>query len=1451
MGKNIKIICTVVPNGLRTASDNKRYADFSVFLTPRLPDSGRLKDYYEICNWFKFVNFFRDNSGLSVCVTEATYNSAGGYTFSDSKSHCEIPISFDTRYLDSMDKQEKKMIDAEYLWTCIFKPDCPIRGWILDEGLYKPQTVFLHSDGTSDEPVQRVTVRASSNSNGNTELTLSEAVSSKVGRNISIVVNGEARNCKVVSRVSPTNIVIALGYDSGNTFGDVRDNTGDAIPLARTDIQNNVMSKEEIIFRNKENQEFHRKISILADYPHLLRAMGWILDFSILLEKTENADPVTTLSSPQRLIRLSGLNSIPNHGDSSEWEAFVNEIDFKTPWTYYRFDHAANVFEFSYAEELQAEYYAITNRYIHQAKSDAYTISAYQYNKLDTFRDICSRLDSMKADLSARDHAALKDYFSPDISKNQSEGIVIKVESHKNRTPSEAAHNNQPGEITIGQSEGLRVNAIGEAIDNLVSNINDYILFGHNLDNGYVIEVKDTESKEFKSLCKRVADYKVDISKSIAKNQFDSLVKGFSDEGWISEVAVAGKSGRLYVREEICRWNNWSLVCPQLGKYVQDEKVKDGFWEYNDLELTNIKPQPRSLVPLRFGKSYVFRIRMIDICGNGTDTYFDGSTPFRSHPEDSSNYHIGPVTYKRMEPVGRMEFFFCEKAYKRMRQRQSKQDIFVTNDHYRGEREDVLAIRSEGGDKVDNLIAWFKSHVHDTRARQFTDDSSERSFCPARVSAHYAEIHGALDNALNSRIVYEKAAYHHSSGSPEYFRPGEKLPFITDPVVKKVKFTLRVLGKLNIVDDKWMGGCIPPREQVVKNYPEWNPNCYGYGIDVPQDVTYAEFEDDYLSTEFKSIILECVDKKLNSIETVGNTVYVNLKPGTIGHVYVAVCRDGIQQQYITREIFSAPDKPDLPFAMLKKLTVVHAVKKPISYCSADTVTMKLRDRYPFSNTSADPVVRGFNGDNNVDVLFQLPDPSVNFPFSTASEIVLRIEYAEIVIDKSNPKGFDTVKKTKTKSFSNLHEKIDIPAPDKTNIYEQDLSVDDILMPLKCTTDRITDFMTETTLKDDRWFAHSFGDTKYRNVTYTLEGISRFRSFFPEGRPEDFVFSRVIQTANHVLNSKKMKAPAIHSLVPMFKWEVSRPQSVQRTNHKFRIYFSDDWYESGEGEKVAVIFYPDQKTIPDTIQELTSSYGRDPIRQDESTNGLTEDHFSHQICIPVNSELLNFEPKDDREILNERVGKELKAAIFDVKFDDKKKLFFTDIQIVPDKSDLDRYMPFLKLAICRYQEHSICRENRYDFRFSKVAMAPQVQLMPARTINWDRSKKDLSVQGSLMPSNEFYLRCVNDQDEKIIQLDNPTEPTGPLKALNSVYVKLRQHNNSLIIDDSFENRVAIARRKLYLEEYEVYKANDAAGEQLDPISAVSYRVGQETKQIYDPSNDLKRRLVFSCDLSIIE
>jgi hypothetical protein len=139
-------------------------------------------------------------------------------------------------------------------------------------------------------------------------------------------------------------------------------------------------------------------------------------------------------------------------------------------------------------------------------------------------------------------------------------------------------------------------------------------------------------------------------------------------------------------------------------------------------------------------------------------------------------------------------------------------------------------------------------------------------------------------------------------------------------------------------------------------------------------------------------------------------------------------------------------------------------------------------------------------------------------------------------------------------------------------------------------------------------------------------------------------------------------------------------------------------------------------------------------------------------------------------------------------------------------------------------------------------------MPGREIEWSRIEKRVTLKTEPTAGNEFYFRTLKGDESIVAPLDDPTIPYRNFTDQQTLYFKLSYTAGQLAVPNmSDETRTMLARRRVLLEEYEVYDALDAAGKDLHPIT----RPVENRYNLYDPSNDMTRRLVFSCDLTEIE
>ncbi|WP_299582662.1 hypothetical protein [Mucilaginibacter sp.] len=1239
-------------------------------------------------NWPMFSDFFKKNLKLSLKLGKIDYDGVQK-TYHQSGNSKYAAINYDDSFLSNIAVSNPRIRDGQFIWSSLFKPDTPVQEWVLDEGWYHDKVVYLN--------VSRKTERAA----GATAADIPPQISSAESN------------------------VAAQAHD---------------------DMSANLLYQDEIRYKNKANQEFHKKISILADYPHLLRSTGWIVDFTVDL----------SLIGDHNILKLYGLE-LPDNLEDEKWQLFADAIDFKTPWTY--FDGES--FSYKYAEKYKDHYFDIKDGYILPG-SASYNISAEQYRRSGKVKKISDQTkdlsSSNSSQLNAADYTNYQTYLDKQSQQGEdtSEGIQLSLTAI-GASPAGMVLNNQPGSdqiLELPDSEALTLNNV----DVKALNIDQYILFGHQIDSGYIVEVSPDNATKFHSLSERIADYTVDASPSFAKNKTEFILRDFYDQAAISEVAVAGKTGRIYFSEDICRWNNWSLVCQQSGTHPADATANDKYFEYNDLELSNIRPKPGSLLPMRFGKRYNFRIKVVDICGN--------AAPFEPARETPAAL-IKADKYARLEQIKAPELYNAQRIF--------ECDFFKHNEPpllkpaFTGEQLDLMAIRSVTGAPVK-----LKSQ----------NEQTERALCPQRVHYSLAENHGVFDDNWKDKkhqaTVFQRAAYRVKDSSHEVFETGTIIPFLTDPAVSGLHFKVETLSTGN------------DTVAAADPLPELKINFH-------QD-------DTYLSKRFLSLRLEEGDNKFKPTENA--TVIFGLEKTAVAVMSVTPIFDSKG----FGNIFNAD-----PVVTARLITLVHAVSEPYLFKSPTTLTLEVLDRTPF-----------ITNDENVKVKFNntFYNPVEVFPVSSCAEIKLRARYDRIVIDKTHPDGF-------------VKEAINV-FTDFSNVKDSDTA---LLPALNQSSNSVAAFCT---LNND--LQHSFGDTLYHKVDYFLDGSSRFTHFYPEANTNDFIYT---QTAGQkiIKNSKKMKAPEIFSIVPLLEWN-NTLVSQERRNTKFRVYFEGIWYESGAEEKLAVIYMNDKTgAVPDELQNLVSSYGKDPSNSSNRTSGLTDNFFEPgQIIQNVNYELFNIEPKTAVDMTvhdGANFAGKINAAIFDVHYDIRQQRFYADIALnFPDNDLQTNYMPFLKFAVAKYQEHSIVQPDYYDFRFSSVNMTPQVQQLPYRKITIKMPA--YAITGPVRAPapiagragnkifdalSEFYViyQAAHYRAPVIVQ-----DYQHEVETNMEIALKLSGHASALHPE---KGRLPDNIDFYYLEEYELYDVLDSNGQTM-------FESIDDGAQGYNPRDDIRKRLISS-------
>ncbi|PEP92382.1 hypothetical protein CN582_24875 [Bacillus wiedmannii] len=346
-----------------------------------------------------------------------------------------------------------------------------------------------------------------------------------------------------------------------------------------------------------EELDFHQIISMIGDFPFIMRKLGLILDLEI---------PLTDDIPDNSTIQIIPLWKVRG-GASQNLNIGLNEQQFRDdicPKTHYVKNKKVSQFS---AANKNAET-KIENGVLKLDDTDTFAVMQVDVDGIGIkLLDFINNLVDLKSNKELLSEDSPTSYALPNM---RSAGLSL-VQSKRNEQLTQSLKNSS------------------DLNENLESGAN-LELFAEDLIRGYRIDVLDSKNKWY-SLCKRLGTYHF---------LDDDVTLSNPDEGFIS-LGATSIDDKLRLHESLVTWGGWSLVVPPIESKRRISRSEEIVETEFKLKTTFSVP-PKSLPRLRFGESYQLRARVVDLAGNSIGP--EGKT-------DDCCRLTPSVRYKRFEPI--------------------------------------------------------------------------------------------------------------------------------------------------------------------------------------------------------------------------------------------------------------------------------------------------------------------------------------------------------------------------------------------------------------------------------------------------------------------------------------------------------------------------------------------------------------------------------------------------------------------------------------------------------------------------------------------------------------------------------------------------------------------------------------------------------------------------------
>ena len=933
--------------------------------------------------------------------------------------------------------------------------------------------------------------------------------------------------------------------------------------------------------------DFHKMVSTLGNYPQLMRVLGLVIDLEVPIPSGVTSSTVKVL---------------PTWAPDSPPSAFNTDFSAKTACTV---DVAKGLF-FTRPETSPS---MIVNGLLNLSDETAYPVTNVDVpGSALKMTNLADRLASS----SVLPTSAVGTPLEPMAFQRSAAhaAAAVSPKAGASATAPEEATAALPALRTSGislaqanRAEWLAGVMAKAALNNQAVDANTPDQVTHYADDlvrGYRVDVWDSQSQSWHSLCQRKGTY--NFFEGNVTRQYDD--EGFAQLGVTQPIADPSAGSEppkdLYLQESMFTWNGWSLTVPRPGKTIAPDGTAQGLDDpavavtraSSDFKMVaSFAPQPGTLPRLRFGNTYRLRARVVDLAGNSLG-------PKAPDPADFSKA-TAPHPYTRFEPVV-APLVVMTRTFN------------ASNSP--GESLGRLVLRSNFDKSAQDYAPIYGNFVSDPAYTPF----ALRLIAPPKTSQAMAERHSMFDSP-SGPMLKDQATYQMIASKAEgafMIDPQTRLPiqsnlavpYLPDPLCRGSALWL-VNTINNVAATVPSVSFYPARGNWPNPVPFFLKVVEGTGNtsvqwDEPSRTLTVQIAKANVATVDLSSLLDDSNSGARNLQTMG--VWNWIKEGAPANLAQLQQNAGGGRHWM--------------LTPTRQLVLVHAVQQPLILPQFHLLTPNRQLAETFAYL-ADDQPMPIDGKSTLKVDFQAvwqePLDDVNDPNGPrilngsvhvhewklgVQDAAIEIKTSAALVQGSSspappPAGLAPapgLARQRAVAAPLAQQKV-VATEEKTVTptakFPAVVWKPGTLIPADV---RVARPSLPPQQKFGYSFRHDFGDTKYRKVNYSAVATTRFAEYFPITDPAQL--TRTSPTAAvDVPSSARPPIPSVLYAVPTFGWQkqtqvqfdkggvnlgpVTLPgvkgvgTISRRSGGGLRIYLDRPWYATGDGELLGVILWP--------------------------------------------------------------------------------------------------------------------------------------------------------------------------------------------------------------------------------------------------------------------------------------